>query len=137
MTKIIHYSSLSSSFSWETILNHYDWNPRERFNVAHEVCDRYAEDPSRIAIFYEDQFGNQRTITYRELRDWSNQLANVFRKLGIKKGDRVCALLPKNPALIVFILAAWKIGAVYVPLFTAFGPQAIEYRIIILKQRLF
>jgi acetyl-CoA synthetase len=129
MTKITDYSSLSSSFSWETVLNHYDWNPRERFNVAHEVCDRYAEDPSRIAIFYEDQFGNQKTITYRELRDWSNQMANVFRKLGIKRGDRVCALLPKNPALIVYILAAWKIGAVYVPLFTAFGPQAIEYRI--------
>ncbi|WP_044894503.1 acyl-CoA synthetase [Bacillus alveayuensis] len=129
MPKTMNYASLTASFSWEDVFNHFDWNPRERFNVAHEVCDRYAEDPSRIAIFHEDQFGHQQTITYRELRDWSNQMANVFRKLGIKKGDRVCALLPKNPALIVYILAAWKIGAVYVPLFTAFGPQAIEYRI--------
>jgi acetyl-CoA synthetase len=129
MQKIMNYASLTASFSWEDVFNHFDWNPRERFNVAHEVCDRYAEDPSRIAVFHEDQFGNQQTITYRELRDWSNQMANVFRKLGIKKGDRVCALLPKNPALIVYILAAWKVGAVYVPLFTAFGPQAIEYRI--------
>jgi acetyl-CoA synthetase len=123
------HSSLTASFSWETAFQHYDWNPRERFNVAHEVCDRYAEDPTRIALFYENHLGEKRTITYRELRDWSNQMANVFRKLGVKKGDRVCALLPKNPALIVYILAAWKVGAVYVPLFTAFGPQAIEYRI--------
>ncbi|MED3716794.1 AMP-binding protein [Geobacillus thermodenitrificans] len=121
--------SLIQSFSWDHVFAHYDGDPHSRFNVAHEVCDRYANDPNRIALFYENALGEQKTITYRQLRDWSNQMANVFRKLGVKKGDRVCALMPKNPALVVYILAAWKVGAVYVPLFTAFGPQAIEYRI--------
>jgi acetyl-CoA synthetase len=129
VTNLATYTSVIDSFSWNNVFAHYDWNPHERFNVAHEVCDRYADNPQRIALFYENHLGEKRTITYRELRDWSNQMANVFRKLGVKKGDRVCALLPKNPALIVYVLAAWKVGAAYVPLFTAFGPQAIEYRI--------
>ncbi|ANB56645.1 AMP-binding enzyme family protein [Anoxybacillus sp. B7M1] len=129
MEKTASYTSLIESFSWDDVFKHYDWNPKEYFNVAHEVCDRYAGDPQRIALFYENHSGEKRIITYEELRNWSNQMANVFRKIGIKKGDRVCALLPKNPALVVYILAAWKVGAVYVPLFTAFGPQAVEYRI--------
>ncbi|KYD26795.1 AMP-binding protein [Geobacillus sp. FSL W8-0032] len=121
--------SIIQSFSWDYAFAHYDWDSRSGFNAAHEVCDRYAKDPNRIALVYENALGEQKTITYRQLRDWSNQMANVFRKLGVKKGDRVCALMPKNPALVIYILAAWKVGAVYVPLFTAFGPQAIEYRI--------
>ncbi len=53
-------ASLIQSFSWDQAFAHYDWDPRSRFNAAHEVCDRYAEDPNRIALFYENALGEQK-----------------------------------------------------------------------------
>ncbi|MCF8565255.1 AMP-binding protein [Alicyclobacillus tolerans] len=123
------YRQLVEAFSWEDVIHTFDWNPRERFNAAHECCDRWAEGSNRIAVYWEDEAGNREQYTYAQLKDKSDRFANALKSLGVKKGDRVAALLGKDMALIITVLAAWKIGAIYVPLFTAFGPQAIEYRL--------
>ncbi len=125
----MNYQQLLTEFSWDKVLKTYDWDASERFNMAHECCDRWAEDPSRVAIYWEDEHGNTQTWTYLKLKEESNRLANGFRKLGVKKGDRIAGLLGKDMELILTVLATWKIGAVYVPLFTAFGPEAIKYRL--------
>ncbi len=93
------------------------------------LCDRHAQIPDRIALFYEDANGNASKWTFRELRDLSAKMAGFLKSIGIGKGDRVAALLPKTPELVITTLAVWRLGAVYVPLFTAFGPDAIDYRI--------
>ena len=54
---------------------------------------------------------------------------NLFISLGVKKGDRVSTMLSRTPTLLAVIVGAWRIGAVYQPLFTAFGVEAIEYRL--------
>ena len=97
--------------------------------VARLLCDRHAQDPERMALWYEDAAGKEARYTFAELRDLSARCAGVLQSLGVSKGDRVATLLPKTPELLIATLALWRLGAVHVPLFTAFGPQAIAYRI--------
>ncbi|WP_338452749.1 AMP-binding protein [Niallia oryzisoli] len=123
------YNELFESFSWEKVLKTFDWNVDEKFNMAHECCDRWAEDPLRVAIYWEDESGKTDVWTYMRLKEQSNRMANALRSLGVQKGDRVAGLLGKEMELIITVLATWKIGAVYVPMFTAFGPEAIRYRL--------
>src|SRR5699024_4587083 len=125
----MNYQELVNNFSWKKALNTFDWNIKEKFNIAHECCDRWADDSNRIAIYWEDSSKNKQTWTFQELKTKSNQMANALRSMGVKKGDRVAGLLGKEMELVVTVLATWKIGAVYVPLFTAFGHDAIIHRL--------
>ena len=63
-------------------------------------------------------------------------ICQLLKSQGVRKGDRVSGLLPRTPELIITILATWRIGAVYQPLFTAFGPKAIEHRIQLAQSKL-
>jgi acetyl-CoA synthetase len=121
---------MKNSFSWEKVMKEFDWNPLEKFNMGHECCDRWADDPSRVALYHEDYLGNKETWTYKRLKDRSNQMANKLSSLGVQKGDRVAGLLGKDMELFITVLAVWKLGAIYVPMFTAFGPDAISYRLM-------
>ncbi|WP_431027584.1 acyl-CoA synthetase [Lysinibacillus sp. LZ02] len=125
----MNYNQYYHDFSWTEVFEQYGWNPKEKFNLAHECCDKWADDPNRIAIYWHDENGNRDAWTYSRLRETSNRMANLLKYKGIKKGDKVSGLLGKDMELIITILATWKIGAVYVPLFTAFGPDAILHRI--------
>lgn len=93
------------------------------------LCDRHARIPEKVALFYEDAQGNTSKWTFRELQDLSSKMAGFLSAIGVRKGDRVATLLPKLPELIITTLAIWRLGATYVPLFTAFGPDAIDYRL--------
>jgi len=125
----MEYKELLANFSWESVLKTFDWDGTGKFNMAHECCDRWAENPNRVAIFWEDEQGNTDKWTYRSLKEQSNRLANGLKSLGVKKGDRVAGLLGKDIELLITVLATWKIGAIYVPMYTAFGPEAIMYRL--------
>lgn len=96
-------------------------------SVTELLCDRH--DESKIAFHYENVNGNKRSYTYGEMQNDSSEFANVLKNLGVTKGSRVAVLLPKGPELVISVLAIWRLGAVHVPLFTAFGPQAISYRV--------
>ncbi|MEQ9546175.1 MAG: AMP-binding protein [Marinobacter sp.] len=98
-------------------------------NVCHEICDKWAEDPQRVALYYEKEGGGDGTLTFAELKEKSARFANYLKSRGIGKGDRVAGLLPRSPELLVVIAGALRAGAVYQPLFTAFGSGAIEYRL--------
>ena len=98
-------------------------------SVAGALCDRWAADPSRIGLRYEDATGHRAQYTFAELRERSRGAAATFADLGIRPGDRVATLLPKRPDLPIGTLGLWRLGAVHVPLFTAFGPEAIRYRV--------
>lgn len=98
-------------------------------SAANFLCDRHADIPEKIALFYEDGDGNTSKWTFRELQDLSSKMAGFLRSIGVGKGDRVAALLPKMPELVITTLAVWRLGAAYVPLFTAFGADAIDHRV--------
>lgn len=96
-------------------------------NACIECCDRHAQG-DRIALYHEARDGTGRSYSFTELRDRAAQFANFLGSRGVQPGDRVAGLLPRSPELLVTILGTWRAGAVYQPLFTAFGPKAIEYR---------
>ena len=98
-------------------------------SAAEFLCDRHLGRPERAALIYEDGQGNKISLSYQQLHDRSAALAGFFRDFGVEKGSRVAGLLPKGVELVLTTLAAWRLGAVYIPLFTAFGPQGVEYRL--------
>jgi acetyl-CoA synthetase len=93
------------------------------------LCDRHAQDRDRLALRYEDAAGHTEQLTYRALADLSARLATRLAAAGVVHGDRVATLLPRRPELLVATLAVWRLGAVHVPLFTAFGPEAVAFRL--------
>ena len=98
-------------------------------NVCHEICDKWAADPGRVALYYETSEGGDGTLTFAQLKAASARFANYLHAQGIGKGDRVAGLLPRGPELLMVIAGTLRAGAVYQPLFTAFGSGAIEYRL--------
>jgi acetyl-CoA synthetase len=100
-------------------------------NIAHEAVDRHAQgsDGASIALRWLGASGERRDITYGELSALSSRFANLLDTLGLRKGERVFALTGRIPALYVAALGTWKAGAVFCPLFAAFGPKPIEDRL--------
>lgn len=97
-------------------------------NACIECCDRWAEE-GRLALDWSAADFTRETHSFRALKDASAQFANLLRARGIGPGDTVAALLPRIPELLVVMLGTWRAGAVYQPLFTAFGPKAVELRV--------
>lgn len=124
------YEQLYRDFSWEQcIRDHLDWAPTGSFNIAHEAIDRHAADPKKVAIFYIAPDGREEKYTFREMKHLTSKFANVLRALGVQKGDRVARMLPRTIENYITFLGSWKAGAVDVPVFTAYGHEALEYRV--------
>jgi acetyl-CoA synthetase len=105
--------------------------PGGGLNIAHEAVDRHAAGPraGRIAIRWLGAQGARREISYRELAALSGRFANVFRALGVAKGDVVFVLCGRIPELYAAVLGGLKCGAAVSPLFSAFGPEPLKTRI--------
>ncbi len=113
---------------WAEMRAGFAWNVPERFNIATGCCDSWAEtEPDRVAIV--DLWRGRRAWTYGALRDASDRLAGVLSRGGVARGDRVAILLPQRAEVMVAHFAAMKLGAVSLPLFTLFGPEALDYRL--------
>ena len=97
-------------------------------NLCVECCDRHVEG-DRVALYWEGAEGDSTVHTFAELKDGAARFAKVLETHGVGPGDRVAVMLPRIPELMVAALGIWRMGAVYVPLFTAFGAKAIEYRL--------
>lgn len=120
LTPAPDYSGLVAGFSWSI---------PERYNIGVDVCDRWAEvDPERVAIV-EVRDRSVETTSFGALRAASNRLAGALRALGIVPGDRIGVLLPQSAAVVIAHGAAYKLGAIALPLAGAFGPEALNYRL--------
>lgn len=107
----------------------FRWHLPATYNIGVDTCDRHADDPTRLALIYEDDAGHVSTHTFAELRARSNQLAGALRGLGMQRGDRLGIVLSQRPETAVAHLAAYKLGAIALPLSTLFGPEALDYRL--------
>jgi acetyl-CoA synthetase len=115
--------------SYEAIYRRFEWAVPEFFNIGMDICDKWADDPQRPALIHETRDGRTVRYTFADIRRLSNQAANLFVARGIKAGDRVGILLPQEPETAVAHIAAYKIGAIAVPLFTLFGFDALQFRL--------
>jgi acetyl-CoA synthetase len=107
----------------------FEWEIPDEFNMASYLCDRWADDEGRVALFAEDETGTERSYTYGEMQEVTNRLANHLAAQGVERGDRVGVNAPQKPETVFGHVAAWKLGAVSVPLSTLFGPDALSYRL--------
>ena len=120
---------LSAGLSYEALRAGFQWNLPERYNMGHDVCDKWADvEPDRTAII--DLTGSKRQdVSFAELKEKSNQLANLLVETGIQAGDRIGILRTQSVWTAAAHIAAWKMGAISIPLFTLFGEEALETRL--------
>lgn len=122
------YSEVAKTFSFDDVAATFlQGSLDEGLNACIECCDRH--DGATRALDCIDEKGVLRSYTFAELRELSARVANVLASRGVGPGDVVAGLLPRTVELVATVLGAWRAGAVYQPLFTAFGPKAIEHRL--------
>ena len=108
------------------------WFDGAKLNVTYNCVDRHAEaNPNRIAIIWEgDDPEVDKKITYSQLKDSVCRMANVLKKYGVKKGDRVTIYMPMVLEAAYAMLACARIGAVHSVVFGGFSPDSLADRII-------
>jgi acetyl-CoA synthetase len=106
----------------------FKWEIPEHYNIGVDICDRIAaQSPNNLAIIDIAQDKSVQNHTFGQLRDFSNQLAHVLDR-NVQLGDRIAVLLPQSFETAAAHIAITKIGAVSLPLFTLFGPEALLHR---------
>ncbi|MBM9595342.1 AMP-binding protein [Rhodobacteraceae bacterium MCCB 386] len=107
----------------------FRWTLPPDFNIAHACCDSWAEaDPSRVALVHVGDKGVSEW-TYSRLCDAASRFASALSAQGVVRGDRVAIVLGQCPEALIAHFAAMRLGAITVPLFTLFGPEALQYRL--------
>ena len=124
---------------WDVVQNHdfsrarVRWFEGGKLNVAYNCLDRHVESGKgdNVAYYFEgDSPDSTRTITYKQLWEQVTKFANVLKKKGVKKGDRVVIYLPMIPELPVAMLACARIGAIHCIVFGGFSAEALRDRVL-------
>jgi acetyl-CoA synthetase len=120
---------------WTSVL---EWNPPSarwfvggKINLCYNCVDRHAlsERKDKVAILWEGEPGETRTLTYGELYLEVQKFANVLKGLGVRKGDRVAVYMGMTPELAIALLACARLGAVHSVIFGGFAANALVDRI--------
>ncbi len=107
-----------------------DWFVGGKLNATETLLDKWVKrTPEKPAYVWENEAGDRAQITYAELDERTNQLANAFRDLGVEPGDAVGIVSPLNPKAFVAALACLRIGAVQTHIFAGYGTGAIRDRL--------
>src|SRR3954467_11854762 len=127
---------------WSKVLEwrppHAKWFTGGKINVAANCIDRHLKGArkDKAALIWEGEPGDEKTLTYSDLHREVSKFANVLKKLGVKKGDRVAIYLPLIPEAAVSMLACARIGAIHSVVFGGFSPESLRDRINDAKARL-
>lgn len=114
----------------------FTWQIPSELNVAQLTCSRHADGTERLALIAETESGGAQSYSFDDIERLSNQLANVFKQLGIKKGDCIAVILPQRLETALVHLAAQKLGAMSLPLSILFGDDALRFRLSDSQSRL-
>ena len=128
------YDAIRQAFTWDAATAELAGLPGgSGINIAYEAADRHVDagDGGRVALRWIRKDRSTREYTYRDLKDLSARFANALKDLGAERGEKVFSLLGRVPELFVSALGTWKCGAVFCPLFSAFGPEPIKARMTI------
>ena len=134
---------LSWATPWHTVHTSTPTNPETRrgpelrwfeggtLNAAVNCADRHVEagNGEKVALYFEGEPGDTRTVTYRELTEQVSQAANALTALGVGKGDRVVIYLPVLVQTVVITLACARIGAIHSLVFGGFSQEALRFRV--------
>ncbi|VVB51251.1 Acetyl-coenzyme A synthetase [uncultured archaeon] len=130
--EIAWFSKFKKVRTWDHSKIKSTWFEGGKLNVSYNCLDRHLNGPrkNKAAIIWEGELpGHNRTLTYQELHREVCRFANVLKKKGVKKGDRVCIYLPMIPELPIAMLACARIGAIHSIVFGGFSAEALRDRI--------
>lgn len=120
---------LKETISDQGVVTQYDLQVPGPFNFAYDVIDRIADhEPDRRAMFWINEAGDQKTISFEEFRQQSDRAAAYFLSLGIQKGDRVMLILKRHYEFWYAILGLHKIGAIAIPATNQLQVKDLIYR---------
>jgi acetyl-CoA synthetase/medium-chain acyl-CoA synthetase len=108
----------------------------ETFNFGFDVVDRWAQDPSKLAMLWVDDAGHSARFTFADIRRKSNRLASALQGLGVRQGDGVMLVLPRLPQWHSIVVGLLKLGAIPMPGTVLLTPKDFEYRINIAEARM-
>ena len=112
------------------ILKAISFKNEDKFNFAYDVIDKIAEEePDKLALLHVSRDHVERRFTFSDLKRASNQTANYFKSLGIKKGDKVMLILKRHYQFWFIMLALHKLGAIAIPATNQLKEHDITYRI--------
>jgi acetyl-CoA synthetase len=120
---------------WDTVLKwnppHAEWFSGGRINISYNCLDRHLPTwrRNKAALIWEGEPGDTRTLTYQQLHTEVCRFANVLKRIGVQKGDRVALYLPLIPELAISMLACARIGATHSVVFGGFSSSALVDRI--------
>ena len=125
------YERARTEFSWPQARADLEGLPGGGLNIAHEAVDRHAagELAETVALRFLGSGGPARELTYAQLRRETDRFASVLDGLGVGTGECVAVLSGRIPELYLTALGTIKHGSVFLPLFSAFGPDPIEQRL--------
>ncbi|MCP5448314.1 MAG: acetate--CoA ligase [Chromatiaceae bacterium] len=132
------YASVRASFSWETAGRMLSGLPSGAgLNIGYEAVDRHAagKNADVVALRCLRKSGQIQDCTYTQLHAQTSRFANLLRRLGVGRGERVFSLTGRIPELYITALGTLKNGSVFCPLFSAFGPEPIRLRLAIGEAR--
>jgi acyl-coenzyme A synthetase/AMP-(fatty) acid ligase len=113
--------------SYDQLRRDFRWNTPAQFNFGATV-DSFAAHPSRVALLWEDQSGNRSRLTFADIRNQSNRIANLLTGLGIRRGDPVMIVLPRLTMWQSVYIGALKAGAIVVPCVSMLREKDLVYR---------
>jgi len=107
------------------------WFIGGKINIAHNCLDRHIRDGKggKLALIWEGDDGSVRKLSYQDIYENSNQLANALKELGLKKGDTAGIYLPMCPEIVIVMFACFKLGVAVIPVFSGFGYMALATRL--------
>ncbi len=120
------------TLEWNFTTPDVKWFKGGKLNITENCLDRHlATRPNQPAIIWESNSPDEpsQTITYKVLHERVCRFANVLKKNGAKKGDRICIYMPMIPELAIAVLACARIGAIHSVVFGGFSAQSIADRI--------
>jgi acetyl-CoA synthetase len=128
----IWYKKWERTLNWNFNEPNVKWFEGGKLNITENCLDRHAKtQPNKIAIIWEPNNPSEKAIhiSYKELHEKVCQFANVLKKNGAKKGDRICIYMPMIPELAIAVLACARIGAIHSVVFAGFSANAIADRV--------
>ncbi len=115
--------------SYEKAVKEFKWPAISKFNWAIDYFDKIAKDNENLALIYANESGEERKVTFEEMRQRSNQVANFLRDLGLQKGDRVFMIMDASVEIYEIILGVMKAGGAIIPGAALLSPSDIADRI--------
>jgi acetyl-CoA synthetase len=122
------YADTCAGFSWDASFAALGWSRDGDVSLADTIVERHAAS-GRRALRWFGKTGAERALSFEDLARLATRVAGFLAQAGVRKGDRVAGYLPRVPETLAIMLGTWKAGAVYVPIFTGFGPDAIAFRV--------